>query len=549
MPQRLFGVDIGAYSVKGVLVEDSMRGFRVESVREERVADGPPETRKTRVMEALQILLGSPPTKVDAFVAALPLDVATTRFVTLPYADPKKIAQTLPGELADTLPFDIEDAAFGHSIERKLEDGSTVNLAAVAQISKVKEFLALLSSGGVDPRYLGVDALQLYNLYTHFLRTDASKAEAPGQSSAEAGTFIQPAPGGPPSARLVVDIGHERTLFLAASDEGIAHARVVRTGGRAVTEAVAAGSKLPYAEAEELKHLDGFVASSRHPASTEDAQRMSDWVAKGSADLFRELRRTLQTIRAEKRAIVTRIDLVGGGSRIRNLAHRIAEEVNVPVAHGLAVEQIVERHVDGARRPAFALALAAALRAVGDERVSTIDLRTADLAFAGQMVHLKERIPFMLGAAAAVVVLLLANTAASYHQAIQREKELDRQFCEITKTTVGREICEPKEALAAMQKPASELGNVKLPERSALNIAAELSSRVPPGTEVSIEELDISPERAKISGETASFDAVDSLVSEFAKDDCYSDIKKGKLQKKAGGEKIEFQLTMTMECS
>ena len=52
MPQRLFGVDIGAYSVKGVLVEDSMRGFRVESVREERVADGPPETRKTRVMES-----------------------------------------------------------------------------------------------------------------------------------------------------------------------------------------------------------------------------------------------------------------------------------------------------------------------------------------------------------------------------------------------------------------------------------------------------------------------------------------------------------------
>ena len=66
---------------------------------------------------------------------------------------------------------------------------------------------------------------------------------------------------------------------------------------------------------------------------------------------------------------------------------------------------------------------------------------------------------------------------------------------------------------------------------------------------MAIEELDVSPDRAKISGETATFDAVDSIVLEYAKDACYSDIKKGKLQKKAGGEKIEFQLTMNMECS
>ncbi len=549
MPQRIFGVDIGAYSVKGVLVEDSLRGFRVESAQEVRVAEGPPETRKARVNEALEQLLGTPHIKVDAFAAALPLDMATTRFITLPYADPKKIAQTLPGELADVLPFDLDDASFDHTMERKLDDGGSVTLAAVAQVTRVKEYLALLAGASIDPKYLGVDALQLYNLYTHFLRTDASKAEAPGASASDASTFIAPAPGGPPAARLVVDIGHERTLFLAASEHGIAHVRSVRTGGRAVTEAVAEGSKLPPAEAEELKHLDGFVASSRHPASTEEAQRMSDWVARGSADLFRELRRTLQTIRAEKRVVVTRVDLVGGGSRLRNLANRIAEEINVPTAQGLAVEQIVERNVDGARRPAFALALAAALRAVGDERVSTIDLRTADLAFAGQMVHMKERVPFILGAAAAVVLLLAANAAVSYQQAVKRERDIDKQFCEITKTTVGREICEPKEAIAAMQKPASELGNVKLPERSALNIAAELSSRVPEGVVVDIDELDITPERAKLTGETATFDAVDSLVTEFAKDDCYSDIKKGKLQKKAGGEKIEFQLTMTMECS
>src|SRR5688572_7513918 len=118
MPQRILGVDVGGWSVKGVLLEDSFRGFRVETVREVRVADGPPETKNERVKAALEELRGEE--KVDAYAAIMPEELIATRFITMPFSDPKKIAATIGGELADVLPFDIDTTIYDHSIERKL---------------------------------------------------------------------------------------------------------------------------------------------------------------------------------------------------------------------------------------------------------------------------------------------------------------------------------------------------------------------------------------------------------------------------------------------
>ena len=136
MPQRILGLDIGSSSVKGVLLEDSFRGFKVEAAKEVKIAAGTPETKTERIWAALREL--SFEGKIDAYVAAIPAEVATTRFIQLPYADAKKIAQTIGGELSDSLPFDLDDSVFGHEVVQKNEDGTTLNVAAVAPKTKVQ---------------------------------------------------------------------------------------------------------------------------------------------------------------------------------------------------------------------------------------------------------------------------------------------------------------------------------------------------------------------------------------------------------------------------
>lgn len=548
MPQKILGIDLGSWSAKGVVLESGFRGFSIVAATEERVEPGDGESRQERMVDALSRLLAMPAMKGDVTIVGFPGEQATTRFVTLPYGDPKKIEQTIAGELADDLPFDIYDAVHDHQVQERSKSEST-SLCAAALADKVGMFLEMLGTTSVDPRFLPVDVLQLYNLYTHFLKEDASKPETPGAPSVEASTFVAPSPAGPPDARLIVDIGHERTLVCACAEKGIAHVRVLRAGGRDVTEAIAKEYELDYEHAEIGKHEDALVTSARHPATTDAEQKMADVVSAGLGPLVRELRRTIQSIRKEKRVRVARIDLVGGGARIKNLANHLAEQLNVPVAAGAAVEQVVERNVEGARKPAFALALACALRATGDAPVSTIDFRVGDFEYAGQLQHLRERAPLMAGAAGVLLFLLLINVVVQYQVTNAREAEIDRQFCAITKKVVGREICEPTVAISVVRQPSSELGSFQLPEKSAFQVAAELSHLVPKELDVTLSEMEITPDRARLAGKTANFDAVDQLVGAYSANDCYREIKKGRLRQTSDGKGVEFQLSIRLECS
>ncbi len=555
MPQRILGIDVGTWSVKGVILEDRFRGFRVVRVHEARIGEsqaeeGEPDDRRARVVAAVEHLLAEEEEKVDATLAAMPGERSTVRFVALPYSDQKKIDLTMGGELADLLPFDVDEACHDHELINKSKDGGSLSVAAASQFEHVEDYLGVLQEAGADPKQLGLDALDLFNLYTHFLKDDASKAEEPAQPAADAGTFVAETVDGLKPARLLVDVGHARTLVCACAEDGIAYARTLRAGGEDVTNSMVKTFNLELDAAETLKHEEGFVASSRHPAPDERAQRIGEVVGEGLSPLVRELRRTLQTIRSEKRVRIARVDLLGGGARIRNLANYLAEQLNVPVAPGLAVEQIVEPYVDQARRGAYAAALSHALRMVGDEPTSSIDLRVGAYAFAGQLQHLRQRLPAIFIAGAAIFLLLLVNVWSSYHTASNREAAIDRQFCSVTKDVIGREICEPTVAIAAMKEPASEFGNVKLPVRSALNIAAELSSRVPKDVKtLVIKEMKVTSDKASISGETDSFDSVDKIVTEYGKDPCYTNIKKGKMRRLAGQDRIEFLLSMRLECS
>ncbi len=549
MPQRILGIDIGAWSVKGVTVEAAFRNLKVVAAREVRIEPGEVETTRERTIAALTELMSAPELKTDLCIAALPGSEAATRQIELPFSDPKKVEQTIGGELADVLPFDIDDAVFDHSLIHKTALGGSRSVAAAALRPRVADRLSLLEEGGVNPKYLLVDAFQISALYSAYLADDGSAAEQPVEPAEDAHTFIQPTPDGPPEARMIVDIGHARTLVCACNDEGVAHARVLRAGGRDVTEALRRAFDSSPEELEALKHTHGFVASSRHPAPDDESQVVSEQVANGLKPLVRELRRTLQVIRKERRVHVGRIDLLGGGSKLRNLAPYLAEQLNVPVAQGVAVEQAVERNVEGPRRGAFSLALALALRPASAPQVPRIDLRVGEFAFSGQLEFFRRRLPFIGASALVLLLLLMVSIAAQYRSVVQREAQIDLAFCTITKEVVGQEICEPSRAISVMKTPASDLGTFRLPRHSAYEVSSEISDRVPKDLKISFSDIDVTPERARVDGQADSFESVDKLVASYAESPCLAEIKKSRIRKSSKGDGVEFQLSMQVTCS
>lgn len=572
MPQRILGVDVGSWSVKAVLIESGFRSVRVEQAVELPLPLPPepnPESEDPEVVDlaerqmlALSELLADESLRADAQVAGFPGEHTAIRFMRLPFADTRRVDQIMEGELEDVVPFDLFEGLYDHQLlERnplRGTPGTSLSLAAAARTADLARYLENLEEAGVDPKFLPVDVLGLYNLYTHFLQDDGTRPQTPGTVEAPR---PEPSPdeeledeGGEvtplrPQGRLLVDIGHARTLVLAASDKGVAHARVIRVGGQDITSAIAKAYGLSWTDAENGKHADALLATARHPAANDEIQKLSDVVARGLSPLVRELRRTLANIRRERRVDITRIDLLGGGAQLQNLPHFLAEALSVPVGMGAAVEQNVEALIDDDRRPAFAGALAAALRASGDAPVTGIDLRKGPFAFAGGLQHLRSRVPTIFAAVMTLLILLGAYGVLRARALGAREAEVNKEFCKITKEVIGREICEPDVALSVMRSPPSELGSFKLPEVSAQGLLLELSDRVPEKLEIKLSELNITGDRIVVEGEGPNFEAVDRLVAAYSESTCLQNIQKDRLRKKAGGSGVEFQLKMKNGCS
>ena len=200
MPQRILGLDIGAWSVKSVVLEDKFRGFRVVRASEVRVPDGEPDTLRQRQVEAIGALMAMDPEKVDATITSLAGGRTVVRNISLPYADTKKIDQTIAGELADVIPFDLDEANFDHVLVEKTADGGSVSMAVAARHQDIGDRIELFSDADIDPKHLLIDTLQLYNLYTHFVRDDASKAEEPTTPAGDASTFVAASAAAAPDA-------------------------------------------------------------------------------------------------------------------------------------------------------------------------------------------------------------------------------------------------------------------------------------------------------------------------------------------------------------
>lgn len=577
MAQRILGIDLGHWSVKAVLLESTFRSHRVLEVAEipipapktadkagdeaeaanaanaagatDAAEDDPSDSFEARQAEALRELLAQPQFRADQEVASLGAEQVAIRFIELPFSDRRRINQVLEGELADQLPFDLDAASFDHAMLSKTAEGS-LSLAAASPNARIEALLTRLQGAGLDPRALGVDVLQLYNLYTHDLAEHPAPPELPAQSEAEVPRA--PNPSEPLSeGRMILDIGHSRTLLLVIGPDGPVQARVIRHGGADVTRAIAEAYDLSWSDAEAGKHEDAQLVSMKHPAPSDAAAEMSQHVAAGIEPLIRSLRRSIQVLHRDRRVTLSRIELLGGGSRIRHLAPYLAEALGIPVAQGVAVEQEVERWMESPRRPAFALALANALRFAGDKAVSTLDFRRGAFSFSGSLVNLRERLPTMLALGLFLLVLAGASVFARLYLVNKQLARVDEAFCEVTEQVVGRRVCEPAVALSMLRQPTGALGSFRLPNRSAFQVAADLSNGIPTEqrAKTRITEVDINDERARIEGETSSFEAVDLIYAALAENPCFGEIRKGRLNKKTGSEGVEFQLMIRFkEC-
>ncbi len=152
MAQRILGLDIGATSVRAVVVDAVHRGWTVAAAARAAVApggeDAPP--LRDRQAEAVRTLMADPRLAFETAVVALP-GACAAHVISLPFTDARRIQQTVGFEVEAQIPFSLDEVAWDwQPLEQR--EGRTDLLVAVVRKDELAWLLGALGTANVDPR-------------------------------------------------------------------------------------------------------------------------------------------------------------------------------------------------------------------------------------------------------------------------------------------------------------------------------------------------------------------------------------------------------------
>jgi general secretion pathway protein L len=532
MAQVSVGLDLGQDTVKRVRLRSTFRQVEVldaTSVPLPRDERPYPE----RLAEALTSLFGAGGEE-QLVTTGLPGDAVSLRLLRLPFADPRRIQQTIGYELEGQIPFGLDEVVYDYRVVDRPADGGVRMLVAVCQQARLSQWMDLLKAARLDPRLLGADCLAYGSLLDLL---PALEGDEPQASAAGSG--------------LIVDIGHRMTNLCFLGPDGVEFARSLSGGGQDATARLAEAFKLDETRAEDGKRRAGYLEVGGEAAGTPEQVMVSDALRKAVDALVRELRQTLGSHRSLTGRTTRRIFLCGGGARLQNLDRYLSAELGLPVSR-LEASQL---ELPGAKRLAegeaagtdWTKALALALQAHQGGRNGWLNLRQGAFAFKGDFAQMRGVALTSVVAVIILVLLGLGNALVQWLGMRSTDQALDERIREVTQAILGKPYDNIDVALSIIKEKTSPEAD-PLPQVTALANLRQIHERLPAEVKVRLKDVTISPKKIRLEGFTDSFESVERMKAELEKEKCFTKVEPGRTRKTKDESEVEFELTIVGGC-
>jgi type IV pilus assembly protein PilM len=239
------------------------------------------------------------------------------REITVPALPPKELKQSLPFQVQDLIPIPVDDAVLDYDVLEEIEqDGAKMLrlLVVAAQRDMVNRMVDAAARAKVEP--VGVD------LVPFALIRAVGQDDGLGLEDSDLG------------GEAIVDVGADVTN-ICVHERGVARfVRILPSGGRDVSVAMATSLGIPEEDAEALKR--GQPVEGSPPVEQVDNTRRARVAA-----LVDEMRSSLDFYRAQTPgAEVTRVLVTGGGSKMPGLVELLDERVDAQVQRGHAFQKV-----------------------------------------------------------------------------------------------------------------------------------------------------------------------------------------------------------------
>lgn len=527
MAQTILGIDLGSHSVKVCYLSRSLRDFELLGFYEQAVGTSTRLTPEEATAVALRSIIEKNELKADIVSVGLPAHHLSCRVLELPFTNVKKIEQTIEFELEGHVPLPLEDLVIDYHILSIDENRSTVLVAYLTRAKFIK-YLDLLQSAGVDPKYVGVDAVDFSNI--------GSVAMVP-----------------PASVYAMVNIGHEKTDICIMEGPKVLYVRSVSLGGAHFTRAIQKAFKLNFEKAESMKIDRGRVSG-----RDEEPDQISRICHKVGEELAVAIRQTYlgfkQIYPQEEWA---GLYFTGGGSRLSGLPEFLSTVLKLNVL-ALDCLGLVPHHLAHPEVSADVIipSLTQTLRVIFSNRAAKINFRRGEFASQKEIKALGSEIKQAAVWMVVVVLMGIGHFLYSYHTLSERVDELNKGITS-SATAALPELKKDKKSKSIKQllnnlngKIADVQAQLDALEidlaRTPLSLLLEFSKMVPSKEEVTvdIDDFTFNGETLQVEGRTTSFEAVDKIKNALGASTLFQNVTTQSVNKGVKDNEVKFTLTI-----
>jgi general secretion pathway protein L len=523
MIKSAIGVDLGSHTLKVVELRSTWKGYEVVKAAERRLPTEngilcPPE----QVAQALTELLSAHAIKPAHVVSAIPAHATFVRNLVLPFRDARRVREVLKFELEPHIPYPVEDVIVDFAKIRDTETGGSEVVATAVPTTTMAEHLRIFELAGLMPEMVDWEIFGELNAYLAW------------RSSPDPGPVA------------LVNLGASKTTVKIIKDGRIQFSRSIIRGGNALTEYIRQRLNLTFAQAEALKVSD----------RSRDHVGLADPIESFLGLLAKEIDHTLMAYNTRAgEPPVQEIVLLGGGAGLPEALPYFENHYGIPTILFDVNQQLfppsplVLQPQAGLVMPvSFGLAMRQLSR-----RALGMDFCREEFALRKSYDEIRGHLLTIGGMVALLVGLSLFNLYYHLHAKEIQYDVLQRQVEAIFRETfpdvrrVSNETGQAREKLRELQANLKGVGSLSGPQGSALEMLRELAIHTPQGLQVKITDLSINTEGISISGETQSFDGVDSLKKAFGSSPYFDEINVSQARAGTGGKGVEFKLAFTVK--
>lgn len=510
MFENIAAIDVGSSSIKLVTVKTGFRDFQLKSFNYEDI-DPDAEDHQAAVIGTMRKILTEEDLSGYRVITNLPMEMEILRTISFPFSDVEKIADAIPYEAEENIPFKLEELQLDFQSLKSNKEGEGRILLAAAHKDNILNFLSLLNETGIKPVRMGMEANALFECYRYFNKIENE-------------------------AVVQIDIGNNKTILNFIANNNLLYTRSISVGVDEIIGIMAASFKIKRSEAVrlfqslnlDLISFENNVQRDHYKTlglTRQQLKRIFTAAQDAADELIEQIILTLRAMQVECGEIVFNRALIsGGGSNITGIGSIIAKELDIPVDALPFLEDYREQNI----RTQFPIAFGTMLAYINRRR-SSINFLKGE--FIPDVASETNKIYYLSGGFAVLTVLILiinfiltavltARTNAQYNKVLT--EQYNRYFH--SRPDSGDPITDARKLLAKERKELEGINKLIPDNSSFLDVLKDMLAYFPKDSNFLLNNLVYNESVIMIEGMAGASASIDAFKESLLKTKKYDSV-------------------------